>query len=132
MGSGIVEQLLIKKKQQYVKLIELSDITKQLADAVDRKDEVSVKIMLSMRQAPLLELMETETWIKDELQALPEEEAIRMGEILAGAKASSPEETALCDKISQNKRLLGSISEMDRRISEKIDKRRSFYNTFRQ
>lgn len=132
MGIGIKEQLLIKKKQQYVKLIELSDITKQLADAVDRKDEVSVKIMLSMRQAPLLELMETETWIKDSLQDLPEEEAIRIGEILAGAEASSPEEKALCDKISQNKRLLGSISEMDKRISEKIDKRRSFYNTFRQ
>ncbi|NCC66734.1 MAG: hypothetical protein EOM14_00880 [Clostridia bacterium] len=132
MDSVILEQLLIKKRQQYVKLIELSDITKQLADAVDRKDEVSVKIMLSMRQAPLLELMETETWIKDALQALPEEEAIRMGELLAGAEASSPEEKALCDKISQNKRLLGSISEMDRRISEKIDKKRSFYNTFRQ
>lgn len=132
MGSGTIEQILIKKKQQYVKLIELSDITKQLANAVDRKDEVSIKIMISMRQTPLLELMETDTWIKDTVNTLPEAEAVRMGEILAGAEASSPEETALCDQISQNKRLLKSIGDMDRRISEKVDKRRSFYNTFRQ
>ena len=60
MDMEFVESLRMSKRKEYMKLSELSDLTEQLAQATDRRDEVSAKMLVAMRQQPLLELHEIE------------------------------------------------------------------------
>ena len=131
MSKEICDQLFTKKKRQYVSLVEVFDFTRQLAEAVDRHDEISVKITLSMRQEPLVELSELDDQIRAIVESQPEEYAIRLSELLSGAEAELPEERALSEQVLQNQRLLERIQEMDMSISRKIDPKRSFYNKYR-
>lgn len=131
MSKEICDQLFTKKKRQYVSLVEVFDFTRQLAEAVDRHDEISVKITLSMRQEPLVELSELDDQIRAIVESQPEEYAIRLSELLSGAEAELPEERALSEQVLQNQRLLERVQEMDMSISRKIDPKRSFYNKYR-
>ena len=50
------QQLLdaqVQEKRRYALLSELFDLTKQLAEAVDRDDEIATRMLLSMREEPL-------------------------------------------------------------------------------
>ena len=42
----------VQEKRRYALLSELFDLTKQLAEAVDRNDEVTIQMLLSMREGP--------------------------------------------------------------------------------
>ena len=42
----------VQLKRIYAALNEALDLTRQLADAVDRDDQVSVRMLISMRQEP--------------------------------------------------------------------------------
>lgn len=64
MDMEYVNRLRQQKRKAYMKLDELFDLTGQLAQAVDRRDEVSAKMLLGMRQQPLLDLQEIEETIQ--------------------------------------------------------------------
>ena len=42
----------VQLKRTYAALNEALDLTRQLADAVDRNDQVAVQMLVSMRQEP--------------------------------------------------------------------------------
>ena len=50
--------LTVLERQKYNHLSELMDLTRQLGEAIDRGDEVSVRILVSMRNDPLVGLEE--------------------------------------------------------------------------
>ncbi len=131
MDSKTLDELFLKTRHLYVKLAEFEDITLELAQAVDRRDEVSVQMLLNMREDPANQLQEINSGLRARLMELPEEEAIRARELLEGAPQAAPEEERICAQISQNMRLLRRCQDLDRRISTRIDGKRSFYNKFR-
>ena len=51
-------ELLALQRKMLRKLNEALGITRELAEAVEREDQVSVRLLLSSRQMPLLELQE--------------------------------------------------------------------------
>ena len=73
MDMEFVESLRMSERKAYMKLGEVYDLTQQLAQAVDRRDEVSTKMLLGMRQEPLLELQEIEETVRQGVLSQPEE-----------------------------------------------------------
>lgn len=131
MEDTVLKELYLKTRKQYVKLLEFFDLTKQLGEAVDRKDEISVQMLLHMREDPIHSLSELEVQLHEGVLKLPEEDAIRAHQLLTGSPPQKKEEEDLCNQIAQNKRLLERSQELDRRISLRVDGRHSFYSKFR-
>lgn len=120
------------KRRQLLKLIEVSDLTEELAEAMKRGDQVSVRMLISMRQTPLSQAEEIERNIQRHLLAQPPETAIRLNELLKGDPARTPEEEPLCQQVEQTRRMLKKVVELDRRISVRFGGSHSFYKMFRE
>lgn len=131
MDAHTLEQLYLKARKQYIKLLEFFDLTKQLGEALDRKDEVSVQMLLHMREEPTNSLKELEEQLHTGVLKMPEEDAIRAHQLLVGTEPQREEEEPLCRQIAQNRRLLEQAQELDRRVSLRMDGRHSFYSKFR-
>ncbi len=126
-----IEELVRQKKKQTLKLQEIEDFTIQLASAFDRRDEVSVKMLLSMRQEPILRIEEIEEEIQTWLLSLSEEDAIRCRELFEGGEPSNPGERLLSGQVELNRKLLERIVSLDKRLSVRVGGNRSFYETKR-
>lgn len=126
-----LETLRLKKRKEYLKLLEVARLTEDLAEAADRRDEVSVRMLLSMRQELLLELQELDGAVRESLLERPEEEAIRLGALLNGGSPADADEEEFCNQLDKNKQLLDKITAMDKRISTRLGGKRSFYNSLR-
>lgn len=131
MDGRTLEELFLKERLIYVKLAEFEDLTRQLAEALDRRDEVSVQMLLNMRGEPAHQLFEADQQLRGRLLQLPEDDAIRAREILEGGEQREPEEAALCGQVKQNRRLLQKCKEMDKQISMRMGGQKSFYTKYR-
>lgn len=131
MDGQVLNELLLKTRRLYIKLTEFEDLTRQLAEAVDRRDEISVRMLLNMRGEPAHQMEEIDQQLRGSLLNLPVEDAIRAREILEGGEKELLEEEILCKQVMQNRRLIQRCQEMDRRISLSMDNKRSFYTKFR-
>ncbi len=131
----MVEQNLTElyqwKKQQMLKLMDVSDLTIQLSQAVERRDQVSVNMLLNMRSEPVRQAEELETRAREFLLTLPQEEAIRCNQLLQGEPARTAGEEPLANQVAQNRRLLAKIQEVDERTSLRLGGNASFYRKFR-
>ena len=132
MEQNILLSALIQQKKIFALLTETAALTEQLAGAVDRDDEVSVQVVLSMRQEPLTHLSEMQNGIRSSLLTLAEEDAIALSALLSGGTPASPAEQPLADQVAANARLLERISTLDRRISLKVGGSESYYNKYRE
>ena len=105
------------------------DITMQMAEAVDRGDNVSMSMLIAMRQEPLLMIDEIQQAVGEQLELLPAAEAVHMRALLTGrgTEAVAPQETALDEQCKMNFRLLSRIVTIDKRLNQKVGKDQSFY-----
>jgi vacuolar-type H+-ATPase subunit I/STV1 len=118
----------IQAKRMYGLLTEVMDVSRQLTEAVDRDDKVTIEMLLSMRAEPIEELRRIRRKLEIQRDILPEEDARRLGELLSGAEAKAQEETGLANQIGANTRLLRQLVELDERLNHKITRDHSFYN----
>ena len=117
----------VQEKRRYALLSELFDLTRQLAEAVDRSDEVTIQMLLSMREEPLAQMRQVEENLIRQRAALAEEDGRRLEELLSGAPARRQEENALSEQVGANRRLLGQLVELDKRIKKKVTREKSVY-----
>ena len=117
----------VQEKRRYALLSELFDLTKQLAEAVDRDDEIATRMLLSMREEPLEKIRQVEENLTRQRASLSEEDGRRLGELLSGARARQAEETALSDQVGTNRRLLSQLVELDKRVNKKVTGEKSIY-----
>ena len=117
----------VQEKRRYALLSELFDLTRQLAEAVDRSDEVTIQMLLSMREEPLAQMRQVEENLIRQRAALAEEDGRRLEELLSGAPARRQEENALSEQVAANRRLLGQLVELDKRINKKVTREKSVY-----
>ena len=117
----------VQEKRRYALLSELFDLTKQLAEAVDRNDEVTIQMLLSMREGPLAQMRQVEENLTRQRASLSEEDGRRLGELLSGAQARQAEETALSEQVGTNRRLLSQLVELDKRVNKKVTGEKSIY-----
>lgn len=131
MDRLILEELWRRKKAQTIRLMEVADLTRQTLVAAERRDEVSVTMLLSMREEPVKRVADMDEGFRAYLQTLPQEDAIRAAELLNGGPPAVPDEIRLYEQLGQYRRLLESVVEMDRRLSLRMGGQHSFYKMFR-
>ena len=121
-----------RKREQLILLDEASDLTKQLAEAIDRKDQVSVQMVLAMRDGPVRAMRDLEDGIEAFLPTLPDEDARRCDELLHGAAAETPEEEPLAALVARFQSRLKSVVELDEKLSVRIGGKKSFYHIYQK
>lgn len=121
--------LLALEKKFSHKLIEALSLTRDLAESVKRQDQVSIAMLLSMRQKTILELQEISHYI--DLMRLELEPSMlpHFDALLSGATAQSPQELPLTECIASNQRLLRQLGTLDQTVSQKLCGEQSFYLT---
>lgn len=111
----------------YALLVEGLDLTRQLADAVDRGDPVAMRLVLSMRAEPVEKLRSVRQLLEEQKNALPAEDSVRLAALLNGEAAQRGEEGPLAEQVAANRRLLTQLFEMDKVVSLKLGKDESYY-----
>jgi len=64
MTKGDWMDLTVLERKKYNYLSEVMDISRQMGDALDRNDQVSMRMLIAMRQDPILGLEEIKQAIK--------------------------------------------------------------------
>ena len=74
MDEKSVMDALVQMKRTGNLLNELWDLTQQLGQAIDRSDQVSIQMLLAMREEPLGKLQAADQALREQLEALPSRE----------------------------------------------------------
>lgn len=121
-------ELAVLERKKYTSLLEIQDVTRQLAESLDRNDQVSVRMLIAMRQDPLLQLEEIDRGSKARLADLAEEDRQRASFLREGGQPGSRGETTFAEQAGRTRRLLEEVVELDRRVSLRMAGEHSFYS----
>lgn len=118
---------LIHTRCIYNLLGEVLDLSQQLADALDREDQITIRLLLGMREEPIQNLAKRREILMQIVEDLPPEEGERLRELLNDASAETEADDALVQQVSANARLLQRVQELDRQLNRKIAQDKSIY-----
>ena len=124
-----LDAALAAERAMYRALSEVQDITRELLDAVDRQDQVSVRLFLSMRQEQINQLRDQKELLKKQCGGLPKEEGALLRQILSGKKPAGVEGEALSLQVERNRALLERTLQADKALSRRLAGRESFYQS---
>ena len=129
MDENIIAAALATERKRYTTLTEVMELTKELGDAFQRQDQVSVRLFLSMRQEPINQLREYRAIQRKRCAALPDEEGEVLWKVLTGqGSGDGSEQLQVLEKlIGQNQNLLERVQEADRQVSMKLGGKKSYY-----
>lgn len=129
MDENIISAALATERKRYTTLTEVMELTKELGDAFQRQDQVSVRLFLSMRQEPINQLREYRAIQRKRCAALPDEEGEVLWKVLTGqGSGDGSEQLQVLEKlIGQNRNLLERVQEADRQVSMKLGGKKSYY-----
>ena len=117
----------VQLKRTYAALNEALDLTRQLADAVDRNDQVAVQMLVSMRQEPTDKLARAQQALGQQKAALSETDRARLDALLKGAAAETAEESPLANQVGLNQRVLKQLVDVDQIVNRKLTREKSIY-----
>jgi len=124
MTEKAVMDALVQMKRTGNLLNELEDVTRQLGEAIDRNDQVSMQMLVAMREEPLEKLQAADVAVRDQLEALGDgDQAAALAGILNGGPPLQPGERTqqmLCDQVAANRRRLKQIMELDRVLNQRM------------
>ena len=118
--------VLERKKYNYLK--ETLDLTQQIGSALDHNDQISLKMLLAMRQEPIMYLEELKQTIQARRQDLPPEDQERVQALLSGASPRTQEENTFVQQAATVIRLLQRVIELDRAVNLRLTGSSSIYN----
>ena len=118
---------LALEKRMYLCLSEVQELTGELTDAVNRQDQVSSQMFLSMRQEQINELREIKELLRKQCRTLPAEDGERLRGVLSGAKQETGEGEALSAQVERTRALLERVLQADRALSRRLGGKKSFY-----
>ncbi len=127
MEAPALLDALVQLKKIYAALTEALDLTRQLAEAVDRDDQVTIQILVSMRQEPTDKLARANQALEQQKASLSAADAERLSALLKGGTAPAPEETALANQAALNQRTLKQLVDLDRVVNRKLTRGKSIY-----
>lgn len=119
---------LAQVKRSGTLLNELQDLTCQLAEALDRNDQVAAEMLIAMRQEPIEKLERVKQALEDQVQDIPEKDgALRLAILLDGGEPEDSDEKLLASQVAANGRRLKQVLELDRILNKKIAREKSIY-----
>ena len=132
MNEKTVMDALVQMKRTGNLLNELWDLTQQLGESIDRNDQVSIQMLIAMREDPLGKLQAADQALRDQLEAIPDrEDARQLASMLNGGPAVDPAQRPqqmLCEQVASNKRRLAQIRELDRVLNPRLARESSAYH----
>ena len=127
MEASALMNIHVQLKRIYTALNETYDLTRQLEEAVDRNDQVTVQMLVAMRQEPVEKLRRGQQVLDQLKAALPQEAQGPMEALLKGSGTPAPEEAALANQAAINQRLLKQLVDLDRIVNRKVTREKSIY-----
>lgn len=128
MWDETLAELLALERRIFRKFNETMEITRELAEAVDREDQVSVKMLLSSRQVPLMELQELNAAVELKRCDLSGDDKAAFDRLITdGGAPETPAEKEVADQMALNHRILKQLAELDQRVNEKLCREKSVY-----
>ena len=124
-----MEEILVLTRRVGNLFNEIMDITNQLADAIDRRDEVSVGLIIDMRADPIERLSIADRALREHLNEMEKEDSQRIRAILNGEeeRAVEPLEKLLAEQAAMNIRTHHRLLELDKVLSRKLAQEKSIY-----
>ena len=119
--------LTVLERKKYNLLSEVMDLSQQLGEALDRSDDVSVRLLVSMRQDPILRLEEIKAAIGAKRDSMPPEEWERVDDLNGGAQPRDEDETVYLNQVGSVRRILERVLELDQRLNRRMAGDDSFY-----
>ena len=120
MTEKTVMDALVQMKRTGNLLNELEDLTQQIGQSIDRNDEVSLQMLIAMRE-------DADQALWDQLAELPDKEAaIQLAAMLNGGPPADPGMQAqrmLCEQVASNNRRLKRVIELDQRLRQRLDRK---------
>ncbi len=77
----------VQTRRMYNLLGEIIDLSQQLADAVNREDQITVQMLLGMREEPIQKLAETKELLMRQILEADPEDSERLRALLNGGSA---------------------------------------------
>ena len=120
-------ELTVLERKKYNCLLEVEDVTRQLAEALDRNDQVAARMLVAMRQDPLLQLEEVDRGEKQRKASLADEDRARVQALLRDREPLYDGESIFLEQEDKTRHLLERVVELDRRINLRMAGDHSFY-----
>ena len=117
----------VQARKMYNLLGEVHDLSKQLAEALDRNDEVTVQMILSMRHEPIGELARVYEVLQEQAESAAQAGDGRLRELLNGAEARAPEENGLAAQVALNGRLLEQVQALEANLNRQISRENTIF-----
>lgn len=127
MEASTLLDAQVQTKRIYGLLNEVMDLSRQLAEAVDRNDQVAIQMLVSMRGDPVRKLRRAQQTLEEQRDALEPEAARRLSQLLNGERAETEAEEPLAAQVGTNRRLLEQVLELDRVLNRKLTREESIY-----
>lgn len=124
-------EILMLARRTGNQLNETMEISRQLADAVDRRDEISMKMIIAMRSETIGKLTDTDRALRELVSQLGDnEEGVRIRAILNGdvQQAATEQEKLLAEQAAMNIRAHRKVMELDEVLNRKIAREKSIYH----
>lgn len=118
------------QRKIYTALTEIGELTDELSSAVNRQDQVSVQMFLSLRQQEIDRAMQYKAEQQKLYAQLPAAESALLRNILdgkSGCGTGTAACTALEQQVQRNYTLLERVRRADRAISCRVGGSNSFY-----
>lgn len=128
MEASTLMDAHVQAKRIYNLLNEVMDVSRQMAEAVDRNDQVAIQMLVSMREEPVHKLRQARQALVEQRDSLEPEEARRLSQLLNGAEAETEAEQPLAAQVGTNRRLLSQVLELDRVLNRKLTREESIYH----
>lgn len=127
MEASTLLDAQVQAKRIYSLLNEVMDISRQMAEAVDRDDQVAIQMLVSMREEPVRKLRQARQALREQRDSLEPEAARRLSQLLNGEEAETEAEAPLASQVGTNRRLLEQVLELDRVLNRKLTREESIY-----
>lgn len=127
MEASTLMDAHVQAKRIYNLLNEVMDVSRQMAEAMDRDDQVAIQMLVSMREEPVRRLRQARQALKEQRDALEPETARRLSQLLNGEAAETEAEAPLAAQVGINRRLLEQVLELDRVLNRKVTREESIY-----
>ena len=128
MTESELMDLTVLERKKYNYLDEVMDLSRQMGEALDRGDEVSMQVLLALRGEPILHLQEVDQTARSRRDSLATQDRQRLRELLDGAPPQGRGEALFTEQAGKARRLLERVVALDKQLSLRMSGEDSFYN----
>ena len=125
-----LSEILIRVQRNYVHMVEIERLTKDMADSLSRNDQESVELLLKMRGEEMDQAGEIRQEIRTILEAVDEEERKKFRSWLNGENKYEPdcfEARKIAELSGQTQQVLNRTISLDKVLNSKVAGKESYY-----